>query len=1248
MPKRRADDIETSSDEEEPFQHSIPAPIFAPILPPKLRSISHEALVKWDRRRREYESKMRARCRSTGEAYNLVTQNVKESFDAELLESFVHYGCEVADVTEGQIIAEIKALLAKVKNNDMPDIKLLFKQELKMDMKETDIDARILSYFQRFKQVVKENGLDEVFAGVDGEKEKCKRLISCLAPAVLKTDVKTAVRWTNKDAAKSILNLYTLVYNKAVEHERHFQKNKRMRNIGKEQGKSGNKPGSSKPDTVSGKGAAHPKKAATEKKESSQPKADKKTDKLVDKKAGKKLSKPREPPSPCPKCHEMHWLNDCPEATDVEKMLWKKLREGNKVRKSRVKRLMKLMPSASRTMTINGVLELPCCPDTGSDYSMISQSHWAMLLAADPSVQQIPLDSPVDIVTFGAHPVAAKTKAMLHVLIHTAAGPVQIAEAVPCLITDTDDDEFIIGRDLLGALGIDVERQLELLAVHSEDKTSGDPFDLEAVCRSSVTNNLSSPRALEHGFPPDKVDKLRGIVHAYDVWRLELRDDPPARVPPLEVRLKEGATPCKCKPRIFDNFYLVDLGLVFENPTSRWASPVLPVKKSQELMDLRQTTDYREVNLQSKCRPTLTSHCRLAMKNARGKQHFGLFDFIKGFWQLPLAEFCQEWLSYMTNEKIFTPRRVPQGCANAAIHFQKTMEKCFAKLLYKYLLVWIDDILLYAEDIDTYLDKLAEFFVLLNEFGLKLSVKKSSLYQKEVKWCGKIIDASGVRHDPARIESLSALPYPSTAGELQQYICAINWMRESLVDYARQVAPLQRKLDESLARTRRTKRAAAGISIELDTAEKAAFDNVKDMLASAVTLSFPDDTATTCLLTDASDVGWAVIVTQVDNFDIKIPIQDQQHRLLECMSGTFTGSQLNWTVIEKEAFPIAFACDKLDYLLLRPQGFRMFCDHRNLIHVFAPDESVKKHVKGKLLRWSMKLMNFNYIIEHIAGPNNVWADMVSRWAGNHVPIVTTTKRLRDDAAQRELVVEAVHPSTPPLRPLDDENLVWPTLEEISTTQSRYEPPAGTERTTDGILKLNNRIWIPVEANDLLQRLFVIAHCGAQGHRGGAAMVEHLRRLFVIEHLQVLVLTFVHQCRLCLYSKGGETIPRPWGETIECSERNGVIHFDYLYMGESFGYCRYLRPLKNTADSTVTVEALLAWHSRFGVPPTWISDQGSHFKNEVVSELSRRLRTQQEFTPAYCPWINGSVERVNRDILQVIRTMILEYKIHYKD
>ncbi|KAF4146951.1 hypothetical protein GN958_ATG03838 [Phytophthora infestans] len=145
---------------------------------------------------------MRARCRSSGEDYNLVTQGVKESFDLNLLSTFcsLRLRKDVADVTEDQPIAEVTALLGKVKNDDLPDIKALFARELQMDLKETDVDARVLSYFQRFAEIVLEHGLEEVFSGIDGETEKCKRLMSSLAPPVLKEDVKNAVRWTHKEA----------------------------------------------------------------------------------------------------------------------------------------------------------------------------------------------------------------------------------------------------------------------------------------------------------------------------------------------------------------------------------------------------------------------------------------------------------------------------------------------------------------------------------------------------------------------------------------------------------------------------------------------------------------------------------------------------------------------------------------------------------------------------------------------------------------------------------------------------------------------------------------------------------------------------------------------------------------------------------------------------------------------------------------------------------------------------------------
>ncbi|KAE8960742.1 hypothetical protein PR001_g30281 [Phytophthora rubi] len=369
------------------------------------------------------------------------------------------------------------------------------------------------------------------------------------------------------------------------------------------------------------------------------------------------------------------------------------------------------------------------------------------------------------------------------------------------------------------------------------------------------------------------------------------------------------------------------------------------------------------------------------------------------------------------------------------------MEECFASLLYKHLLIWIDDLLLYAADMDTYLEKLAEFFSLLNQFGLKLSIKKSSLYETEVKWCGRILNNQGVRHDPERINTLRAMPYPRTAAELQQFVCAANWMRESLDDFARQVAPLQQRLDLALSSTKRTRRAAASITLELDQNERRAFDTVKEMLATSATLDFPNDKTTTCLFTDASDVGWSLIITQVAEFDSKRPATEQQHRLIQCMSGTFSGSQLNWTVIEKEAFPIVMACDKLDYLLLRPKPFRMYCDHRNLIHVFAPHESLKKHVKGKLLRWAMKIMNFRYVVEHVPGPTNVWADMISRWAGNHVAAVSI-KRIRT-VRHDESTPEPARTSG--FRPLDDEQFIWPTFTEIAAVQTKFTAPDGAKQ-----------------------------------------------------------------------------------------------------------------------------------------------------------------------------------------------------------
>ncbi|POM74032.1 Hypothetical protein PHPALM_9056 [Phytophthora palmivora] len=332
------------------------------------------------------------------------------------------------------------------------------------------------------------------------------------------------------------------------------------------------------------------------------------------------------------------------------------------------------------------------------------------------------------------------------------------------------------------------------------------------------------------------------------------------------------------------------------------------------------------------------------------------------------------------------------------------MENCFDSLLYHYSDISIDDSLLFAEDVDTYLTK--------------------------------------------------SMAYPTTAGQLHQFLCATNRVRDSIVDYARAVHPLQQRLDLVL------KRVAAGISIQLSQSEREVFDHVKDRLL------YPMPRHD---LSDASDTGFAVLITQVISYDPKVPITRQQHNLLTCLSGTFSGAQLNWTVIEKEAYPIVVAYDKLDYLLLRARLFRLFCDHRNHIDVFAPHTSVKKHIKGKLLRWALQVMSCRYTIEHVGGVSqrlDRHVVAVGSSANHHYQVERTDTEERQNTANFNNGAGITSSTT--ARPTT--GFTWPTLEEFRTVQRQDQAPTGDVRDKNDVLRVDQRLRVPRDCSDLTQRL----------------------------------------------------------------------------------------------------------------------------------------------------------------------------------
>ncbi|KAE8881630.1 hypothetical protein PF005_g26671 [Phytophthora fragariae] len=582
------------------------------------------------------------------------------------------------------------------------------------------------------------------------------------------------------------------------------------------------------------------------------------------------------------------------------------------------------------------------------------------------------------------------------------------------------------------------------------------------------------------------------------------------------------------------------------------------------------------------------------------------------------------------------------------MHFQSTMQTAFADLINDHLLVYVDDVVLYAGSHEEYLEVLQRFFARLRELNLKLNLKKSTIYQDAVSWCGKIIDGQGVTHDPARVEALTSLPLPENAGELQHFLCAANWLRDSVVDFGRAVAPLQAKFDDVMKGHSRRKRHAASVAISWSDDEVAAYQAFMQRLGSSAKLSFADDEAVVGLSTDASDRGWAVILTQVRCWKDGVPVHEQSLELLMCKGGSFKGSQLQWSVVEKEAYPVVYAVSELDYLLQRLLGFRIYTDHANLIQIFCPSAELKKHVRGKLQRWAMKLAGSRYTIEHVNGEDNHWADLVSRWpVRENIETLVKVKAVRTRS----------HREPSPLRPLQDEAFEWPSLEAVATAQShhnRARPSGADER--DGLVYVDEKLWIPRQEKDLLLRILVVAHCGIQRHRGIDAMTTQLEKRFAIESLSAVISRFVNGCLLCKHIKGGKLIQRPWSETETATKRNEVLHMDYLTMGEAYGTTKYVLVLKNelthycelvacdAPTSDVAVVAILDWHKRFGFPAKWSTDNGSHFRSAVMAELATRLRGLQICVPVYTPWINGTVERINRNILQVVRALLLELRL----
>ena len=601
--------------------------------------------------------------------------------------------------------------------------------------------------------------------------------------------------------------------------------------------------------------------------------------------------------------------------------------------------------------------------------------------------------------------------------------------------------------------------------------------------------------------------------------------------------------------------------------------------------------------------------------------------------------------------------------------------------------IWIDDILGHSVTADSWLRLLDKVLARAQDRGLLLNAEKCELFLKEATFCGRIYTPDGVRQDPSRIKQLVDLPYPRTAKDLMKWMLAIQWMSRSIPDYNRLIAPLQDIYEAALKQaTSRRKSAAAKMVLSAfgwNEEHEAAYDRVNAALAKQVLLAYPRSDWMQCMFTDASEIHASGLITQIPPEDVGKPFHEQRHEPLGFCGHRFSGSEVHWAIPDKEAFAVVLTFRVLGYLLTQIHPVHIYTDHRNLVRMFCPTECTKQ-ASERLLRWAVYLMMWRYTIEHIDGDTNVWADMLTRWGAN---VIDHGEAGQDDAAK---TLDAVVQTNGPVHPNMDHDgafmthdamvhvnrvslleadvneyrvtpmreFVWPSAQEIRKSQVLYLGHDPDE--TDLKLDDHGRLLIPSADKSLRIRLVVIAHgAPSGGHYGITLTISTLSRPFFWLELAEDVGKLVANCLHCLPTQGGQRIPRPLGTQIHGQKPNQVLHFDYVYIHpvkngashshqwifvvrDDFTGMVMLEPCA-TPNTSVTVQTLMKWRSLYGSSEFFVSDQGSYFVSEAMKEYCELVRSSHHVTTPYIHYPNGTVEVINKLVLQAFRCLISELR-----
>lgn len=648
---------------------------------------------------------------------------------------------------------------------------------------------------------------------------------------------------------------------------------------------------------------------------------------------------------------------------------------------------------------------------------------------------------------------------------------------------------------------------------------------------------------------------------------------------------------------------LLELKVIERATCPRWLSPIIPVQKANG--SIRLVLDGRKLNQVTVKNFYPQQNANRILARLRGSKYLSSLDLSDAYYHLEIDEASRDYTAFAVSSKgTFRYRKMANGLTNASATLCECIDLIMGCDLEPYVFVYMDDFLILTDDFDHHLKLIQTVIERLNNAGFMVNLEKSQFCRPQIKFLGLHISEKGIEADQTKIQSIVDYPAPTTLKRARRLIGMVVWHDRFIEHFSSLLAPITDTLKNPHLPYKWTPQADL------------AFVNIKKALVNSPILALPDYNLPFRIHCDASNVGVGAMLTQ---------LQNNSEKVIAYYSAKLTPTQQRYFTTEKECLAVILSLENFKKYF-DGTHVTVFTDHASLIWLNRFKES-----NGRLVRWALRLQEFNITIQHKKGKHMQVPDALSRI--HEIDLVDCDSfDTSNDQTYKDLIEL--------------------TLSDKCNSEYTFEYETLYKKVKFKDQSSVYRIYIPQDR--VAQALEECHDLPTAAHGGFHKTLHRLKQSYYWPTMESDTRNHVANCDVCKRVKqanynltppmGKQRLPdRPWstiaidfmGPLTRSAKGNKWI----LTIIDCYSEFAIFHPCR---DATATIVAQVLEEKVFmvfGVPNIIISDNGSQFKSKIYADLAIKYKYALWYTPFYHSQANPS-ECANKIIGNAIRCYIV--------